>query len=622
MNPKKGITLAVSILFIGLIIAPSTVSIPAEKLPIPFFGSKTLYVGGDGLENYSSIQDAIDDATDGDTVFVFNDSSPYYENVVVDKPITLVGEDKESTIIDGSGKGTVVSIVDDRVAIYGFTVQNSKSDWYSAGIKISHSNGSSISGNTIRNNPGYGIYFYGYRSFNIRIVENTITDNIYGIYMIESSGSIISENAIANNEKGIYIVETYGTVISANTIRNKWSGIHLEKSYNNTVSDNTIMDNADGIYMYNSSGNLFSENTIFDNEWFGIWFTGSSDNIVAKNNISDNDDIGVYLAFSSNNTITENVITGNAHGIYLEYSSSTMIHKNILRNDLNAYFVASLPSHCKNKWNRNYWDRPRFFPSRISGMVKRENIPLFSWVNFDWRPLFVQPIGTMGSVNDGSSSGTFGLGGDTLYVGGDGPGNYSTIQEAIDASNHGDTIYVYSGMYYENIVVDKGITLHGEEKNTTVIDGAGYGDIISIFADHVVVRGFTIANGHFGILIRNASYHRIEGNNISNNLRGISLQGCRSVLITNNTFYYNQYGIRLYSSSSISVRRNNFGGTYKTHAFFTGLFVTQYKNSWCCNYWGSSRLLPYPISGKIIVGKILIHWLAFDWFPARSPYLL
>jgi hypothetical protein len=44
-----------------------------------------LYVGGTGEGNYSRIQDAIDDAVDGDTVFVYDDSSPYYEHIRINK---------------------------------------------------------------------------------------------------------------------------------------------------------------------------------------------------------------------------------------------------------------------------------------------------------------------------------------------------------------------------------------------------------------------------------------------------------------------------------------------------------------------------------------------------------
>ena len=80
-----------------------------------------LYVGGSGEGNYTSIQDAIDNATDGNTVFVFNDSSPYEESIVVDKSIKLIGEDRNTTFINGSswGKG-IVYICADRTTFSGF----------------------------------------------------------------------------------------------------------------------------------------------------------------------------------------------------------------------------------------------------------------------------------------------------------------------------------------------------------------------------------------------------------------------------------------------------------------------------------------------------------------------
>ena len=49
------------------------------------------------------------------------------------------------------------------------------------------------------------------------------------------------------------------------------------------------------------------------------------------------------------------------------------------------------------------------------------------------------------------------INGNTLYVGGDGPGNYSIIQDAIDNSSDGDTIFVYNGTYYEHLEVDKSL---------------------------------------------------------------------------------------------------------------------------------------------------------------------
>ena len=84
--------------------------------------------------------------------------------------------------------------------------------------------------------------------------------------------------------------------------------------------------------------------------------------------------------------------------------------------------------------------------------------------------------------------------GNTLYVGGSGAGNYTTIQSAIDAASSGDTVYVYNGIYYENVVVDKTINLTGEDRNTTIIDGGGSGDVVYVNADDVNVQGFKILN--------------------------------------------------------------------------------------------------------------------------------
>ena len=84
--------------------------------------------------------------------------------------------------------------------------------------------------------------------------------------------------------------------------------------------------------------------------------------------------------------------------------------------------------------------------------------------------------------------------GDTLYVGGSGPGNYSAIQSAIAASNDGDTIYVYSGIYNETLAINRAITLQGENRNTTIIDGNKEDTVVKIFRDGITIRGFTLKN--------------------------------------------------------------------------------------------------------------------------------
>jgi len=87
----KWLAVGIILLFVGVTIAPA-IAQNTEKSQSS--RGDWLYVGGSGLGNYSKIQDAIDNASDEDTVFVYDDSSPYYENLEIDKSIKLLGEIK------------------------------------------------------------------------------------------------------------------------------------------------------------------------------------------------------------------------------------------------------------------------------------------------------------------------------------------------------------------------------------------------------------------------------------------------------------------------------------------------------------------------------------------------
>ena len=86
----------------------------------------TLYVGGIGAGNYTSIQQAIDNASTDDTIFVYDDSSPYYENILINKTLSLIGENHLTTIIDGNeSNGHLICITAESVMLTGFTLQHS-----------------------------------------------------------------------------------------------------------------------------------------------------------------------------------------------------------------------------------------------------------------------------------------------------------------------------------------------------------------------------------------------------------------------------------------------------------------------------------------------------------------
>ena len=93
-------------------ITPSIAVDTGKKPAMPVSNGNTLYVGGSGEGNYTKIQHAIDDASDGGTVFVYDDSSPYNENLNVDKSINLIGEDRNTTIINTSYSYLVIVSAD------------------------------------------------------------------------------------------------------------------------------------------------------------------------------------------------------------------------------------------------------------------------------------------------------------------------------------------------------------------------------------------------------------------------------------------------------------------------------------------------------------------------------
>ncbi len=169
--------------------------------------------------------------------------------------------------------------------------------------------------------------------------------------------------------------------------------------------------------------------------------------------------------------------------------------------------------------------------------------------------LFVMSLGSAGSIHPSilrpCTTETI------LYVGGNGPGNYSTIQQAIDNASGGNTIFVYTGTYFENIVIHTSCLLKGQERDSTIINGGNSGDIpcIKVIADNVTIEGFTIVWADWeyhepGIKIYSANVS-VHHNNISFHDKGISLwYSSRNCTIEKNLFYNNFESILFWTPGS------------------------------------------------------------------------
>ena len=360
---KKMVGILVCMLMIGTVI-PVSGNVLLERTSIPTSSGNTLYVGGSGPGNYTSIQEAIDNSEDGDTVFVYDDSSPYYENLVIEKSIYLMGEAKETTVIDANEKedADVILIKSDGVTIQGFTIQNTAS-----GVYPDYDNGIEVWSN------------------NNTIIDNFITDTRMGIQLSEE----VKHEGHENNLSNYNLIE--GNII----VENFFAGIYLICSNDNEIRRNIISNNAyHGVFLLTDDcRNQIAQNIITNHSQVGVLILGGSNNTILQNHIVGNQVYGVSISSSSLNYINYNNIYDNGRNAVVDVDSIVFLVGTLRDNE--RYFSHS--------WDENYWGRPYigpkpilsvmtlFLPTAIIGGILDRLIGFFPVFfipvpRFDWHP--------------------------------------------------------------------------------------------------------------------------------------------------------------------------------------------------------------------------------------------
>jgi parallel beta-helix repeat protein len=335
-------------------------------------------------DNYDTIQEAINHALDGDTVFVR--ARTYYEDIVVNKSISLIGENRDTTFIFGGNTTYVVLVTSDNATVVGFTVRNGGPAEDRYGIGLMNVEGCNISMNSLTpedlvgillttssHNKIIGNTFTGSglavvaNSFKNTVVNNTVGGKpiiylegetnqiVYGSYagqviFVNCTGCAVENGRFGNTSIGVQIRNSKYCNVSYCSFDHCFEGISTGRCSGNRISRNNITNTIYGLVNYGVNSSILDGNYVGNNGQHGIYFLNSRNSSIVGNMLAQNNNTGIYLDhawssyvsgnyiidgyngvyiwFSSNITLTQNKLTGVWYGVQMTYLSNNVISEN------------------------------------------------------------------------------------------------------------------------------------------------------------------------------------------------------------------------------------------------------------------------------------------------------
>lgn len=270
-----------------------------RRLLLPLLLTGALLLGGRSAraETAASLATAVAQAQPGDTIFV--DGGVYRGNLVIDKPLTLLGENHP--VIDGGGAGTVVKITAAGTTLQGFTIRNSGSslDEENAGVAVEASD--------------------------VVIRDNRFEDTLFGIYLRKAHGSVVRgnvvhskaldvprrgdairvwysrdvliENNVVDRARDVVLWYSERLTVRGNEVRNGRYGLHFMYCDDATIADNRLLHNSVGAFLMYSRRLYMTHNTVAYNRGpsgYGVGLKDLDDAVVVENLFLDNR-VGAYV---------------------------------------------------------------------------------------------------------------------------------------------------------------------------------------------------------------------------------------------------------------------------------------------------------------------------------------
>jgi len=495
-------------------------------------------------DDYTTIQLAIDNANNGDTIIVRD--GEYLENINVDKSVTIKSENGYRDCIVKAIKSDepVFYVIEDYVTISGFTIKNASSFvFYGAGIFIEewkerdiYANYCNITGNKIIDNA-FGIRIL---SDNNTIKENIISRNSERGIWVTGNNNLILENDISDNQAG-YFATGIGI-----------SGFNVSSNYN-TIRNNIIQNNNfNGIDV--DGRNIIIENTIAKNGNSGICLFGSSNTTFIENIIKENgyhsDACGIWMWKCNNINILGNTIMDNyGEGIDLDSSVDTTISDNsFIYDGLFVYFDKDDYPYNVNISNNKVNNKPLIYLEEESDITIQQDAGQIILVNCNNikvknQDIFHSDVGVELFFTDGS-----------------------VISNSLIHSNDIAGIWLMGSNRNQldnNSISDNGgagILTEGGSDNTISennVVNSGFCDILLRWADNSYIERNTVESKWIGIYIDGDIYNNIIENKVkSADLQGIRLRADYCIL-DKNTIESCKCGLDIFDSKNCTIFHNN-----------------------------------------------------------------
>ncbi len=339
-----------------------------------------IYVDDDNIQGpwngsidypYKYIHQATSNSTNEDLIFVF--SGLYFETFIIDKRLTLIGENKSSTIIDGLYENYIINVTFDNIYFENFTIRNSNGSTKNAALIINSNN------NFIKNCTFYrakiGLYLKNCKN---NVIENcTFHTNGEGILLESSINNSITSCCFGHNAIGINFEKTDQSQISYCYAHTNGIALLLNDSENIeinhcNISDNTV--NLGGIFILGCI-NITFKNNIIRHNGAGISLYSSKNIKIISCDISLNTHYGLIMRTPSRNILVSNCNIKNnlRYGFYIQKKNSCIIKNNNIQGN-NLFGIHSSLAKCIAR--KNWWGSI-LGPSYIE-TIKRDRITLLS----------------------------------------------------------------------------------------------------------------------------------------------------------------------------------------------------------------------------------------------------